>query len=123
MPALRRQLPVASWPRMLQSGLWDGSSRAAPLRYAVVDGMNVRDPRVHNYPPRWNAEACGAAGLAGEADRPLQRLPERVSGRAGQDWHRQQSRSQYAEREDFRGHRLERLRGLGRGLESVMPLT
>ena len=31
------------------------SSRArGPLRYAIVDGMNVRDSRVHNYPPRWN---------------------------------------------------------------------
>jgi hypothetical protein len=26
-----------------------------PLRYAIVYGMNVRDNRVHNYPPRWNA--------------------------------------------------------------------
>jgi hypothetical protein len=26
-----------------------------PLRYAIVEGMNVRDNRVHNYPPRWNA--------------------------------------------------------------------
>jgi putative SOS response-associated peptidase YedK len=26
-----------------------------PLRYAIVDGMSVRDSRVHNYPPRWNA--------------------------------------------------------------------
>ena len=25
------------------------------LRYAIVDGMNVRDGRVHNYPPRWTA--------------------------------------------------------------------
>ena len=25
------------------------------LHYAIVDGMNVRDSRVHNYPPRWNA--------------------------------------------------------------------
>ena len=33
-----------------------GSSRAAGrFRYAIVDGMNVRDSRVHNYPPRWNA--------------------------------------------------------------------
>ena len=23
--------------------------------YAIVDGVNVRDSRVHNYPPRWNA--------------------------------------------------------------------
>jgi hypothetical protein len=26
-----------------------------PLRYSIVDGMNVRDSRMHNYPPRWNA--------------------------------------------------------------------
>jgi hypothetical protein len=24
---------------------------SGPLRYAIVDGMNVRDNRVHNYPP------------------------------------------------------------------------
>ena len=34
-------------PAFIQSG--------GPLRYAIVDGMNVRDSRVHNYPPRWNA--------------------------------------------------------------------
>ena len=28
---------------------------SGPLRYAIVNGMNVRDNRVHNYPPRWNA--------------------------------------------------------------------
>jgi hypothetical protein len=28
---------------------------SGPLRYAIVEGMNVRDSRVHNYPPRWNA--------------------------------------------------------------------
>jgi putative SOS response-associated peptidase YedK len=28
---------------------------SGPLRYAIVDGMNVRDSRGHNYPPRWNA--------------------------------------------------------------------
>ena len=33
--------------RVIQSG--------GPLRYAIVDGMNVRDSRVHNYLPRWNA--------------------------------------------------------------------
>ena len=27
---------------------------SGPLRYAIVDGMNVRDSRVSNYPPRWN---------------------------------------------------------------------
>jgi len=33
--------------RIIQSG--------GPLRYAIVDGLNTRDSRVHNYPPRWNA--------------------------------------------------------------------
>src|SRR5262249_52181994 len=33
--------------RVIQSG--------GPLRYTIVDGMNVRDSRVHNYPARWNA--------------------------------------------------------------------
>jgi putative SOS response-associated peptidase YedK len=28
---------------------------SSPLQYAFVDGMNVRDSRVSNYPPRWNA--------------------------------------------------------------------
>jgi putative SOS response-associated peptidase YedK len=28
---------------------------SGPLRYAIIDGMNVRDGRVHSYPPRWNA--------------------------------------------------------------------
>ena len=27
---------------------------SGPLRYAIVEGMGVRDSRVHNYPPRWN---------------------------------------------------------------------
>src|SRR6202035_919709 len=27
---------------------------SAPLRYSIVEGMDVRDGRVHNYPPRWN---------------------------------------------------------------------
>ena len=27
---------------------------SAPIRYTIVDGMNVRDSRVANYPPRWN---------------------------------------------------------------------
>jgi integrase len=26
----------------------------APIRYGIVDRLNVRDSRVHNYPPRWN---------------------------------------------------------------------
>jgi putative SOS response-associated peptidase YedK len=33
--------------RIIQSG--------GPLRYAIVDGLDVRDSRLHNYPPRWNA--------------------------------------------------------------------
>src|SRR3954451_1404226 len=28
---------------------------SGPLNLAIVDGMNGRDNRVHNYPPRWNA--------------------------------------------------------------------
>ena len=28
---------------------------SGPLRYGLVDGMDARDTRVHNYPPRWNA--------------------------------------------------------------------
>jgi hypothetical protein len=48
---------------VLARALTDGYIRAmcgriiqssGPLRYAIVDGMNVRDSRVHNYPPRWN---------------------------------------------------------------------
>ena len=27
---------------------------SGPLRYAILEGMDVRDSRVHNYPPRWN---------------------------------------------------------------------
>jgi putative SOS response-associated peptidase YedK len=40
------QIPVMCG-RVIQS--------SAPIRYAVVDGLDVRDSRVHNYPPRWNA--------------------------------------------------------------------
>jgi hypothetical protein len=25
-----------------------------PLRYAIIDGINVRDGRAHDRPPRWN---------------------------------------------------------------------
>jgi hypothetical protein len=31
----------------------DSGVRRQPAR-GIVDGMNVRDSRVHNYPPRWN---------------------------------------------------------------------
>jgi hypothetical protein len=33
--------------RMCGRVIWSSGS----LRYAIVDGMNVRDSRVHNYPP------------------------------------------------------------------------
>jgi putative SOS response-associated peptidase YedK len=28
---------------------------SGPIRYGIVDGIDVRDSRVHNYPSRWNA--------------------------------------------------------------------
>src|SRR6185312_9317579 len=28
---------------------------SGPLRYGLLEGMDARDTRVHNYPPRWNA--------------------------------------------------------------------
>jgi len=28
---------------------------SGPLRYGIVEGMDMRDSRTHNYPPRWNA--------------------------------------------------------------------
>jgi putative SOS response-associated peptidase YedK len=33
--------------RVIQSG--------GPIRYGIVEGIDVGDSRVHNYPPRWNA--------------------------------------------------------------------
>jgi putative SOS response-associated peptidase YedK len=33
--------------RVIQSG--------GPIRYAIVDGIDGRDSRIHNCPPRWNA--------------------------------------------------------------------
>jgi putative SOS response-associated peptidase YedK len=27
---------------------------STPFRLAILDGLDVRDSRVHNYPPRWN---------------------------------------------------------------------
>jgi hypothetical protein len=27
---------------------------SGPLRYAVFDGMDAGNKRIHNYPPRWN---------------------------------------------------------------------
>jgi hypothetical protein len=34
---------------------------SGPLRYAIVDGMNVHDSRVHNYPPLECRAKPGAA--------------------------------------------------------------
>jgi hypothetical protein len=28
---------------------------SGPIRYGIVEGLDVRDNRVHNYPPRCNA--------------------------------------------------------------------
>jgi hypothetical protein len=39
---------------------------SGPLRYAIVDGMKLRDSRVHDYPTRWNAVLSIAAKLARE---------------------------------------------------------
>ena len=69
--------PLAAAPELIRpSAAWDTNSlvgmpadgittsacmcgrviqSSGPLRYAIVDGMNVRDSRVHYYPPRWNA--------------------------------------------------------------------
>ena len=27
---------------------------SGPLRYGIVEGLDARDSRVHNFPPRWN---------------------------------------------------------------------
>ena len=27
---------------------------SAPLRYGIVEGLDARDSRVHNFPPRWS---------------------------------------------------------------------
>ena len=53
-------------PTIVHIIVWQGFNRhiatmcgrviqsSAPIRYAIVDGMNVCDGRLHNYPPRWN---------------------------------------------------------------------
>jgi putative SOS response-associated peptidase YedK len=28
---------------------------SGPIKYGIIEGFDVRDNRVHNYPPRWNA--------------------------------------------------------------------
>src|SRR5262245_50655585 len=57
---------------------------SGPLRYAIVDGMNVRDSRVHNYPPRWNAAPSQELLIircnhqTGEVSRPIALAPARL---------------------------------------------
>ena len=54
--AIRRAMGLA--PALLDDYIGTMCGRviqsSGPLRYAIVDGMNLRDSRVHNYPPRWN---------------------------------------------------------------------
>jgi hypothetical protein len=59
-------------PRKAGSGFNGASAIASRVRNAIVDGMNVRDSRVANYPPRWNGppRVTGAARtvIAGKPD-------------------------------------------------------
>jgi hypothetical protein len=42
---------------------------SGPLRYGIVEGMDMRDSRVHNYPPRWNgARIIRKRYVTGSAD-------------------------------------------------------
>src|SRR5258707_11133535 len=57
---LRIPGPMLRWPphyRITISALCVGGSSKAADRFDIPSstGMNVRDSRVHNYPPRWNA--------------------------------------------------------------------
>jgi putative SOS response-associated peptidase YedK len=36
---------------------------SAPIRLAIVEGMDVRDSRVHTYSPRWNGAPARNCGL------------------------------------------------------------
>jgi len=51
MPRATGNCPATSYIRCMCGRVIQSSG---PLRYAIVDGMNVRDSRMHNYPPRWN---------------------------------------------------------------------
>jgi hypothetical protein len=51
--------PVRPAPRHHVRRVIPGS---APIRYGIVDGMNVRDSRVHNYPPLERRAKPGPAG-------------------------------------------------------------
>jgi hypothetical protein len=47
--------PLACAARTLTFGTMCGRIIQSSGPYSIVDGMNVGDSRVHNYPPRWNA--------------------------------------------------------------------
>ena len=47
---------ASHWRQSLHSYcVWTGHSDRRTTKVAIVDGMNVRDGRGHNYPPQWNA--------------------------------------------------------------------
>ena len=35
--------------------MWESDPEQRALTYGIVEGMDMRDSRTHNYPPRWNA--------------------------------------------------------------------
>jgi hypothetical protein len=50
------------------------------MRYAIVDGINVRDSRVHNYPPRWNGAPSQDLLVIGAITRPAKYHSIRCAG-------------------------------------------
>ena len=38
----------------IKDNVKQGNQYSGPVRYEILQGMDVRDSRVHNYPPRWN---------------------------------------------------------------------
>jgi putative SOS response-associated peptidase YedK len=49
--AVARTLPNAYIPHMCGRVI----QSSGPLHYALVEGMNMRESRMYNYPRRWNA--------------------------------------------------------------------
>jgi hypothetical protein len=41
---------------------------SGPLRYGVVEGLDVSDSRVHDHPPHWNAAVAKSTCLLGVND-------------------------------------------------------
>ena len=60
---------------------------SAPLRYAIVDGLDVRDSRLSNYPRRWN----GAPSQEFLVIRQNHETGERWIGRAGWVFHKRRA--------------------------------